>query len=108
MVRVLYRIFDLRDKIESWSLVICVADMTAILIGECPGLSSPESMGLHYVGFGTGRSDGERNCVSSIRAEGVSALNAVERTAGLMEGSQRVGFSGLAICQRRGNVRVAM
>ena len=48
------------------------ADIVLVLIGERPGLSAADSLGL-YITYAprVGRSDAERNCISNIRAGGL-------------------------------------
>jgi ethanolamine ammonia-lyase small subunit len=56
------------------------ARLSLVLIGERPGLSSPDSLGA-YITFAprVGRTDAERVCLSNIRAMGLSYGEAAEQ-----------------------------
>jgi ethanolamine ammonia-lyase small subunit len=74
------------------------ADATVILIGERPGLSSPDSLGA-YITWSPrpGRTDAERNCVSNIRTEGLDYTTAAARIARTLTQGGRLGLTGVAL-----------
>lgn len=69
-----------------------------VLIGERPGLSSPDSLGAYLTWAPrVGRSDAERNCVSNIRPAGQPPAEAARRIAWLLAGASRLGASGVTL-----------
>ena len=74
------------------------ARLVMLLVGERPGLSSPDSLGA-YITFAprTGRTDAERNCVSNIRGEGLSYAAAAFKLAWHAREALRLGLTGVAL-----------
>lgn len=74
------------------------ARVSLMLIGERPGLSSPDSLGAYLTWDPrTGRHDGERNCVSNIRKGGLPMPEAAFRIAWLLRESFRRQVSGVSL-----------
>ena len=74
------------------------AQMSVVLIGERPGLTSPDSLGAYLTWNPLpGRSNAERNCVSNIRPQGLSYAAAAYKLLQLMRQSRSRKLSGLAL-----------
>lgn len=101
-------------KAEGWSLapiIIAIGSRVALgdhvvqllevpmlimMIGERPGLSSPDSMGIYYTwNAKIGNLDSTRNCISNIRPAGLSIEIATQRLIGLMRNSKKQSISGV-------------
>jgi ethanolamine ammonia-lyase small subunit len=80
---------------------VLAADVTVMLIGERPGLSSPASLGA-YITWAPrpGRTDAERNCVSNIRSEGLEYATAAAKIAWYVNEGRRLGLTGVELRER--------
>ena len=74
------------------------AEAVAVLIGERPGLSSPDSLGVYLTWQPRiGRTDAERNCISNIRAEGLPVAAAADKLLWLIRAMRRMRLTGIAL-----------
>lgn len=77
------------------------AKMVAMFIGERPGLSSPNSMGVYLTSSPkVGTSDEARNCISNVREGGLPIAEGVRKLAYLIEEAQRLGITGVGLKDR--------
>ena len=74
------------------------ARLVLVLIGERPGLSSPDSLGVYLTWDPRpGRTDAERNCISNVRAEGLPYELAAHKLHFLMSEARTRKLSGVAL-----------
>ncbi len=77
------------------------ARMVAVLIGERPGLSSPDSLGIYLTAAPrVGRHDAERNCISNVRPEGLDVAVAARKLWWLAAAARTLGSTGVALKDR--------
>lgn len=74
------------------------ARMVAMLIGERPGLSSPDSLGI-YLTYNPklGLSDADRNCISNVRPEGLQYAAAAKKLVWLAKEAMRLKVTGVTL-----------
>lgn len=79
------------------------AKLLVLMIGERPGLSAPDSLGIYYTyGPRVGLTDANRNCLSNIRPEGMTYDEAIGKLMWLIEESRVRKLSGVALKERSG------
>ncbi len=74
------------------------ARLAVVLIGERPGLTSPDSLGVYLTWDPRpGRSDAERNCISNVRPEGLGYEAAAVSVFFLMNAARTRQLTGIAL-----------
>ena len=81
---------DVAEAMEAAAIVV--------LIGERPGLSATDSMGLYITWAARrGSNDAMRNCISNIRPGGLSADFAAAKALWLLAEARKLGATGVAL-----------
>jgi len=75
------------------------ARLCIVLVGERPGLSSPDSMGIYFTyqakpGVST---DADRNCISNIHGKGLSYEQALKKLLFLLNEAEKLQLSGVSL-----------
>ncbi|SEC45247.1 ethanolamine ammonia-lyase subunit EutC [Terriglobus roseus] len=74
------------------------AELMVLLIGERPGLSASDSLGVYLTWQPRrGRTDAERNCISNVRLEGLSYEIAAQRIAFYVREARWLQTTGIAL-----------
>jgi ethanolamine ammonia-lyase small subunit len=75
------------------------AELCVVLIGERPGLSAADSVGI-YVTFmprSGATTDAERNCISNVRPGGLALPDAAHRLTWLLSQARRLRLTGVGL-----------
>jgi ethanolamine ammonia-lyase small subunit len=79
------------------------ARLVVVLIGERPGLSSPDSMGLYITWRPrVGLTDERRNCISNVRPAGLGVDEAAEKLYWLLGEARRRELTGVQLKDETG------
>lgn len=73
---------------------------SVILLGERPGLATPESLGAYFTFEPrAGRTDADRNCISNIHTAGLTSNDAAAMLQSLLLGAIRLGLGGVRLSE---------
>lgn len=79
------------------------AAAVAMVVGERPGLSSPDSLGIYLTRAPrVGCNDAQRNCISNVRPAGQDLDTAARRLVWLLSESRRLGITGVGLKDHSG------
>jgi ethanolamine ammonia-lyase small subunit len=85
------------------------AAAVAMVVGERPGLSSPDSLGIYLTRAPrVGCNDAQRNCISNVRPAGQDLDTAARRLVWLLAESRRLGITGVGLKDHSGLPLVAL
>lgn len=74
------------------------ARLALMLLGERPGLGTPDSLGAYFVfSPAPGRTNADRNCVSNVRPAGLPPALAAEKLHALLTAAATLEMSGVAL-----------
>ena len=72
--------------------------LSIILIGERPGLTAADSMGIYFTYEPkTGKTDADKNCISNVREGGLSLKEAALKLENLIQSSFKLCLSGVGL-----------
>jgi ethanolamine ammonia-lyase small subunit len=81
------------------------AALAVVLIGERPGLSSPDSLGVYLTWSPRpGRTEAERNCISNVRPEGLPYDLAAHKLIYLMTEARQLKLTGINLKENAGPI----
>jgi len=82
------------------------AEVSIMLIGERPGLSAMDSLGLYLTWMPRpGRVDAERNCISNVRTGGMAQEEAARQAALLVDSMKSHRSGGIALADQTSATR---
>ncbi len=85
------------------------ARCVVVLIGERPGLSSPDSLGIYFTWAPrVGLTDSQRNCISNVRRAGLSPEHAAQKLHAMLTRARALQFSGVALKDESDGPRAAL
>ncbi|MFW7524653.1 ethanolamine ammonia-lyase subunit EutC [Vibrio ostreicida] len=74
------------------------AKVVMMMIGERPGLTSPDSLGMYFTWHAKrGTKDADRNCISNVRPQGLDYDQASQRAFYLLDQARRLERSGITL-----------